>query len=83
VGALKILVPLADLIDVDAELERLNKEIQKIINEIARIEGKLANQAFVSNAPTEIVSKEKAKVSDYQTAKTDLERQKLRIQSLR
>jgi valyl-tRNA synthetase len=43
----------------------------------------LANQAFVSNAPTEIVSKEKAKVSDYQTAKTDLERQKLRIQSLR
>ena len=83
VGTLKILVPLADLIDVDAELERLNKEIQKIINEIARIEGKLANQAFVSNAPTEIVSKEKAKVSDYQTAKTDLERQKLRIQSLR
>jgi valyl-tRNA synthetase len=82
VGDLKILVPLAGLIDVTAELERMDKEINKIIKEITRIQNKLGNEAFVKNAPPEIVAKEKAKIQDYLKTKTDFESQKARIQNI-
>jgi len=82
VGDLKILVPLAGLIDVAAELERLDKEINKIIKEIDRIQNKLNNEAFVKNAPADIVEKEKMKIQDYLKTKTDFESQKTRIQNI-
>jgi valyl-tRNA synthetase len=82
VGDLKILVPLAGLIDVAAELERIDKEINKIIKEIDRIQNKLNNQAFVKNAPADIVEKEKMKIQDYLKTKTDFESQKTRIQNI-
>ena len=82
VGDLKILVPLAGLIDVAAELERIDKEINKIIKEIDRIQNKLNNEAFVKNAPADIVEKEKMKIQDYLKTKTDFESQKMRIQNI-
>ena len=82
VGHLKILVPLAGLIDVAADLERIDKEINKIIKEIDRIQNKLNNEAFVKNAPADIVEKEKMKIQDYLKTKTDFESQKMRIQNI-
>ena len=82
VGALKILVPLAGLIDKSAELERLDKEITKLDKEVQRVNGKLANPAFLANAPPEVVDKERAKVAGYLKQKADFEIQKQRITAI-
>ena len=82
VGALKILVPLAGLIDKSAELERLDKEITKLDKEVQRVNGKLANPAFLANAPPEVVDKERAKVEGYLKQKADFEIQKQRITAI-
>ncbi len=82
IGALKVLVPLGGLIAVAAELESTDKEINKILKEIARIQSKLSNDAFVKNAPADIVDKEKTKIQDYEKTKSDFESQKARIQNI-
>jgi len=56
---MEILVPLADLIDKDAEIARLEKEITKLKKNLQGINGKLANSKFVDNAPVEIVETER------------------------
>ncbi len=61
-----VYLPLEGLIDIDAELTRLEKELQKWDQEVARIDKKLANEKFVANAPAAVVAKEKAKQQDYQ-----------------
>ena len=58
---LEILVPLADLIDIEAEQVRLEKEIAKLESSLKVVSGKLDNKKFVENAPAEIVSKEREK----------------------
>jgi valyl-tRNA synthetase len=58
---LEILVPLAGLIDVDAERARLNKEIEKLANGLKAVSGKLSNAKFVDNAPDPVVAKQRAK----------------------
>jgi len=68
VGDLEILVPMAGLIDKDAELARLTKEIDKLTSEIDRIGGKLNNSAFVDKAPEAVVNKEREKRSSKQKA---------------
>ena len=60
-GAGQAQVELAGLIDVDAELERLSKEADKARADLARVEGKLANEQFTSRAPAEVVAKEREK----------------------
>jgi valyl-tRNA synthetase len=65
-GDLEILVPMAGLIDVEAELKRLTKEIEKLSGEVTKLSGKLSNEKFVANAPAEVVEKEKSKLSDMQ-----------------
>ena len=62
VGDLEILVPMAGLIDKDAELARLGKELTKVEQDLGRLEGKLGNAKFVDNAPAEVVQKEKDKL---------------------
>ncbi|MFP4148749.1 MAG: valine--tRNA ligase [Nitriliruptoraceae bacterium] len=57
-------VELAGLIDVEAELARLDKELGKARGDLARVEGKLANEGFVSRAPAEVVDGERAKRED-------------------
>jgi valyl-tRNA synthetase len=79
VGNLEILVPMAGLIDKEAELARLAKEIEKLGKDLARIEGKLSNSSFVDRAPAEVVDKERAKLADQQQALEKLREQEQRI----
>ncbi len=74
VGELRIMVPLAGLIDIAAEQTRLNKELEKAKQDLNRIQGKLANESFVSKAPAAVVNKERSKATNLQgriTALTD------------
>ncbi|EJS90088.1 valyl-tRNA synthetase [Pasteurella multocida subsp. multocida str. Anand1_cattle] len=61
----ELLVPMAGFINKEAELARLNKEIEKYQGEIQRIENKLANEAFVAKAPPAVIEKERAKMAEY------------------
>ncbi|MGY0217972.1 valine--tRNA ligase [Endozoicomonadaceae bacterium StTr2] len=82
VGEMEVLVPMAGLIDKDAEIARLGKEIDKLVGEIRRFEGKLNNEKFVSKAPAAVVEKERAKLADVKVAKGRLEEQLEAIKSL-
>ena len=62
----EIYVPLAGLIDLDVEKQRLQKEITRLEGSLSGIEKKLSNEKFVNNAPEEVVEKEKAKQRDWQ-----------------
>lgn len=82
VGEMKVLIPMAGLIDKDAELARLAKEIAKLQGEIKRLSGKLSNAGFVAKAPEDVVANERKKLSDYEIALNNLEAQHDKIQQL-
>ena len=82
VGEMEILIPMAGLIDKEAEIARLSKEIDKLRQETKRCEGKLKNPSFVDKAPAAVIDKEKAKLSDYQSALAKLEEQLEKIKYL-
>ncbi len=67
VGTLRVLIPLAGLIDLGAEKARLAKEIARIEVEIKKCEGKLGNASFVANAPAEVVMQERQRITDWNT----------------
>jgi valyl-tRNA synthetase len=58
-GGMKILVPMAGLIDVEAERVRLSKAMEKVTGELKKLQGKLSNEAFVAKAPPAVVDKER------------------------
>ncbi|SFR54161.1 valine--tRNA ligase [Thiomicrospira sp. ALE5] len=82
VGEMNILIPMAGLIDKEAELARLKKEIDRLENEQKRLDGKLSNENFISRAPDAVVAKERAKLDDIQTALRNLEQQYGKIEQL-
>jgi len=82
VGEMKVLIPMEGLIDKDAEMARLSKEIDNKKQEVNRIEGKLSNPNFVERAPEAVVAKERAKISDIQTALKSFEDQLARIEKM-
>jgi len=82
VGTMKILIPMAGLIDKDAELKRLDKEIARLQADIERIEKKLANPSFVDKAPAAVVEKERERVADQSAALANLSQQRERIAAL-
>ncbi len=82
VGDMEILVPMAGLIDVAAETARLNKEIDKIRKDMARVEGKLNNPGFVDKAPADVVQKEKDKLTDMSSTVGKLEEQVAKLAEL-
>ena len=82
VGEMKILIPMAGLIDKTAELARLQKEISKLQKEIQRLQGKLNNENFIQKAPKIVVEKEQTKLQDNQIALKNLEAQYEKIQAL-
>ena len=79
VSQMEILVPMAGIIDKDAEIARLQKELDKLDKEIGRLDGKLSNPGFVSKAPADVVEKERAKLSEMQSAASRLRDQQQRI----
>jgi valyl-tRNA synthetase len=79
VGEMKILIPMAGLIDKDAELARLEKEIQKINNDLPRIKDKLTNPTFIDKAPPAVIDKEKAKLAELGSLLSNLEQQHAKI----
>ena len=62
----EIYIPLDDIMDYEAELDRLRKEKQKLEGEVKRVTGKLSNEGFVSKAPAKVVEEEKAKKVKYE-----------------
>jgi len=82
VGDLQVLVPMAGLIDKDAELARLDKEIARLDGEVQRVGGKLANAGFVDKAPPQVIDKERAKLAEAEQARAKLVEQRARIASL-
>ena len=82
VGEMKILIPMAGLIDKDAEIQRLEKEIGKVEGEIKRLQGKLNNANFVDRAPEAVVAKEREKLEEAQTRQQQLSEQKRKIEAL-
>jgi len=81
-GNLKLLVPLAGLVDKDAELTRLQKQTSRLEQEIERIDRKLANENFVARAPAEVVDKERSKRDEIAHNLNELRAQSERIASL-
>ncbi len=82
VGEMKILIPLAGLIDKEQEAARLNKEIEKLEKQKMVSEGKLNNKKFVSSAPEAIVNTEKERLASTESAITDLSEQLKKIGNL-
>ena len=82
VGEMEVLVPMAGLIDKDAELARLDKELARLDGEVKRVGGKLSNESFVAKAPAEVIDKERAKLAEAEQALAKLAEQRARIASL-
>ena len=72
-GGVEIYLPLKGLIDMEKETARLSKELDGLTKEIARTEGKLANEKFVTKAPVAVVAKEREKLQDYEEKKRVVE----------
>ncbi|DAA87717.1 TPA: valine--tRNA ligase [Candidatus Gastranaerophilales bacterium HUM_3] len=64
VSASKLVVPLADLIDLDAEIKRQEKKLEKLTNEKNSLEGRMKNEKFVANAPKELVEQTNARIAE-------------------
>jgi valyl-tRNA synthetase len=82
VGEMQVLVPMAGLIDKDAELTRLDKEIARLDGEVTRVGGKLSNQGFVAKAPAEVLDKERAKLAEAEQALGKMVEQRGKIANL-
>jgi len=78
-GAMRILVPLAGLIDVASERDRLGKQLAKSRDEAAKSRRKLDNQSFVANAPPDVVAKERERVAEVERRAAQLEQQLARL----
>jgi len=82
VGEMEILIPMAGLIDKEAELARIAKAMGKLEQDVARFKGKLSNEKFVSNAPEAVIEKEKAKLADSESQLAKLKAQHETIAAL-
>ncbi|MFP4272055.1 MAG: valine--tRNA ligase [Halothiobacillaceae bacterium] len=76
---MKVLIPLAGLIDKEAELARLDKEIGKLEKELAKARGKLANPNFTDKAPAAVVEQERERVEQFAAALAQLQAQREQI----
>jgi len=82
VGDLEILVPMAGLIDQEAELLRLGREIDRLEKDLSRIKTKLDNASFVDKAPAAVVAKEQEKLQAQQQALETLQEQERHIRQM-
>lgn len=77
VSGAELFVPLAGLVDIDAERERLANEASRLTAEVDRAQKKLSNAKFVEKAPAEVVATERSKLADYE-AKLRVVQERLR-----
>jgi len=82
VGEMELLIPMAGLIDKEAELARLHKEIEKLRRELSGSESKLQNPSFVDKAPAAVVDKVRQKMEGLCSAISRLEEQQKKIAAL-
>ena len=82
IGELKLLIPLAGLIDVGAEKARLAKEIGRLEGEIAKSNAKLGTETFVANAPAAVVETERQRLADHSQILAGLREQAQRLAAL-
>jgi valyl-tRNA synthetase len=82
VGHMKVLIPLGSLIDKQAELERLGKEMEKIEKDLSKAKTKLANPDFVARAPKNVVEQEQGRVQQFETALVNLRNQRSKVEAL-
>jgi len=82
VGDMQVLVPMAGLIDKDAELKRLSKEIDKLQKDIVSLDNKLSNDAFVAKAPADVVGKERERLAAQKNALSQLQAQAEQMRTL-
>jgi valyl-tRNA synthetase len=82
-GDLEVRVPMAGLVDIAAELSRLDKEIDKVQADLVRLEGKLTNSNFIERAPADIVAAERQKLEQAETSLRVLRQQRQKIEELR
>lgn len=82
VDGAELLIPMADLVDKAAELERLAKEVAKVEVEMEKITTKLGNEGFVARAPEAVVAKERERLADFEQAKSKLIEQQAVIAAL-
>jgi valyl-tRNA synthetase len=82
VGDLKVLIPLKGLVDVDEELARLNRQLERETAELRKSEAKLGNSRFVENAPAAVVEQERERLAAYRAAVEKLHAQMRQLESL-
>lgn len=82
IGSLDIHIPLADLIDKQAELKRLEKEISKWEKELEKASAKLNNPGFAKKAPEQVIQQEKERLQSFETTLKKLKANRERIESL-
>ena len=80
ISGAQVFIPLADLVNVNDEIKRMEKEEKNLQAEVDRSTKKLGNQGFVAHAPEEVIAKEKAKKADYES---QLESVRQRIEELK
>ena len=81
-GDMRLLVPMKGLIDVGAEKARLDKQMDKTRAELAKANGKLGNERFVSNAPAAVVEQERERVAEFEKTITQLTEQLQKLDEL-
>ena len=82
-GTLEILVPMAGLIEPDAELQRLAKRQKKVQADLTKMTAKLANAEFARNAPPDVVAKDELRLAELRTEMSQLTAQVARVHALR
>ena len=70
-----VFIPLGELVNLEEEKKRLEKELERVMNEVARAGSKLANNSFVAKAPKKLVDDERAKMEKYLDMKAKIEKQ--------
>jgi len=82
VGEMQVLVLLAGAIDLDAERDRLSKQLQKARKDLESTSRKLQNERFVANAPADIVAKERARQGEFEQKIRQFEEQLTKLNEL-
>jgi valyl-tRNA synthetase len=72
---MQLLVPLAGLIDIEAERDRLGKQLARAGGDLDKCRRKLDNESFVANAPAEVVAKERERIAELERRTAQLQRQ--------